>query len=709
MKRKVKKERSQKITKKTGYKKDNGSHNFIPISIMIAIFAMGLTMYFKQSSIHSDSTESQSSTESKTSKAKRKKDEINEIIDANDIIPNESDTWNTTNPKLQQVYNFLSNYVCHDHQPLLPSSSSPYCHPLIQPAPQRRTHYTMKTKSNKRLKQGETVMVLPRHLLIWDLDAMRDETFVQKELFQARHGKTGNPIDSGGFLASFLLYKQKLLSGTWAWEGKYNKGDDNSMTDMNGQSEIHTEGKNLLEYLNILPTYEDLSKKHPVFWSSETITKLLGKTTISTRLIHAYKDMISSEYQAFSKSSAIFSNNIDEQEYTTMRVNVMSRSFGPGPPAQEESLTTKPLDKELEFYQKTTGVNLTKGCRAMSPILDMWDHHAKPNVQWMYVREQRAFVIKVSEKEIKPYQDIMVSYGMYTDSHLFAKFGFVNGDGSGHTEVSIATMHEMLDVGLGQQYSYLKQDEEGKFKLLQDDEEIQRKSLLQYLVSDDGYEECIEKSKNPAGYELKVLKYQHLKAIANKKERWIVNFQPRNETSKPSIDSSTQIHYGPPKFEPHKVQFDGSKIIPTCRLLALTTDDYEGNAIEVLKKALASGTAESFEVNRQSDELEYRALMWLARLTNMALMKYPSKVRSDMESLALSNNISFQSNEWNALQVRLGEMQTLESLRSIASSGTRHMLERIKRQKKSIDTPALHIRQKVCSFEHTSNIVDDSI
>ena len=102
----------------------------------------------------------------------------------------------------------------------------------------------------------------------------------------------------------------------------------------------------------------------------------------------------------------------------------------------------------------------------MIQILDMWDHYARPNVEWMYVRSQRAFVIKVLEKEIEPWNDIMVSYGMYTDSHLFAKFGFVNGDGSGHTEVSIATMHQTLDVGLGQQYSFMKHvDDDGDTKV----------------------------------------------------------------------------------------------------------------------------------------------------------------------------------------------------------------------------------------------------
>ena len=495
--------------------------------------------------------------------------------------------------------------------------------------------------------------------------------------------------------------------------------DDGEKNNIQKDASDDDDNIHLLDYFKILPKYETLQKTHPVLWSEKTMIQLFGKNTMVHTLVKAYQTMIASEYDAFCKASSIFSQNINREEYTTMRIHVMSRSFGPGPPGLEEevqdpripSSSQLSLKEELEYYRSSTGgVNLTKGCRAMSPILDMWDHHARPNVEWMYVRNQRAFVIKVLEKEIEPWNDIMVSYGMYTDSHLFAKFGFVNGDGSGHTEVSIAAMHQTLDVGLGQQYSFMKQvesDGDTKHLLTKHDKDLQRKHLLQYLVADDGYEECIEKKKNLKGYQLKLLKYQHLQAIANKRERWILKFQPRNEESKPAVKSSIPIQNDPPRFNPQRLKFDGSGIIPTCRLLALTNDDYDGKAIEVLKDALTNGTADTFEVNRQTDELEYRALVWLARLTNMALKKYPSTVKKDMEKLS-SPDVVFQSKEWNAIQVRLGEMQSLESLRSIASSGTRHMMERIRKKKKNVDVPALNIRHKMCSFEHTQKLFEES-
>mmetsp|Transcript_3170 Transcript_3170/g.4219 ORF Transcript_3170/g.4219 Transcript_3170/m.4219 type:complete len:733 (+) Transcript_3170:42-2240(+) len=626
-----------------------------------------------------------------------------------EIITDPSQQWNTSDPILNQAFNFLSNYVCKDSHP------SSYCHPLLYPSPSRRTHFVAYTKSASQksvIERGETVMVLPRHLLIWDLDAMRDG-FISKELFGARHVSTGNALDSGAFLAAFCVYQHMKINGSWKEDGQEIKKEKDRHERSPSQP---AELSKLSQALNILPSYDTLFKTHPVLWTEEMMKDMFGKYTITYQLISTYKTMILSEYQAFCKVSTLFQNNVAQNDYMQMRLNVMSRSFGPGPPSTHETMKsihgTNTLDEELSYYEKVAGVNLTKGCRAMSPILDMWDHHAKPNVDWMYIQDKQAFVIKAREKEIPAGFDIMVSYGTYTDSHLFAKFGFVNGDGSGYTEVSIAVMHHLLDVGLGQQFNYMvigDEYDQNQKKIqtpLATDAEIQRKNLLQYLVSDDGYRDCIKKDDNPQGYELKLLKYRHLEAIANNRERWTVTFQPRNEKSKPTKNSHIPIQTDPPKFNPHKVRFDGSKLIPTCRLLALTNDDYDGKAIEALRKALENGTAgTTFTVDRQSDELEYRALMWLARLTNIALQKYPSTVQKDTDLLS-SYAAPFRTKEWNAAQVRLGEMQTLESLRSIASSGTRHMLERFKRNGGDVDSTSMFNRQKVCPFEHTAKLLE---
>lgn len=86
-----------------------------------------------------------------------------DIIDYGDGDGDDGDKSVSVDPDLQQVNDFLNNYVCSQ-------GGNAYCHPLLHAVPQRRTHNVASTKSNHTLKYGEMVMALPRHLLIWDLD-----------------------------------------------------------------------------------------------------------------------------------------------------------------------------------------------------------------------------------------------------------------------------------------------------------------------------------------------------------------------------------------------------------------------------------------------------------------------------------------------------------------------------------------------------------
>jgi len=531
-------------------------------------------------------------------------------------------------------------------------------------------------------------------LLIWDLDALRDE-FVRKELFRSRHEDTGNALDSGAFLAAYLIRKRMVGEGLWSTaEGAEEKNVSNGDADE----------ERLLEFFKILPSYEDL-QSHPAFWAEDELKEFFGRLTPSFLLIRGHKLMMSSEYDAFCLASEEFKRNVNMKDYLAMRLNVIARSFGPGRPGPEEEMVgvhgTKTLEEEMALYEDEAGVQLRKGCRAMSPILDMWDHHAKPNVEWRYHPKKKAFIIKVVEKSgIPPMQDIMVSYGKYTDTHLFSKFGFVNGDGSGYTEASIAIMHPMLDIGMGQQFSYLI-EQDGEMNPSLHHRESQKRAMLNYIRYDDGYEECITKESNPEGYQLKLLKLRHLQKIANNHDRWAFRIAPRDIESKPSISSDVPIASTAPFFDPKKVQFDGSKIIATSRLIALNTEDYDGNAIEALTKGLND---ENFIVGKQSDQLEFRALTTLARLTTGALHLYPSNVQSDVSSIS---SLKYQSKEWIATQVRLGEMQSLEVVRSIASSGSKQMKGRAEKVISPMN-PSMKIHRKTCPLESTLQLLEET-
>ncbi len=599
-----------------------------------------------------------------------------------DIISDESNSWNPSNSNLQRINKFLTDFVCNytDRGRDYEVSQSGFCHPLLNAVPQRRTHNVAPTESNHTIGFHEVVLSLPRDLLIWDLDAMRDK-FVRNELFSARHESTGNALDGGAFLAAYLVRKMKLSRGQW---------DPLSESDLD-----EIENARFAEYLDILPTFQELEKTHPTLWTVPELEKYLGRLTLSFILIMEYKKMMMSEYDAFCKASEQFKENVIVQEYIAMRVNVNSRAFGPGVPGPEEEIVgihgVKTLNEEIQLYKDETGVDFNKGCRAMSPILDMWDHHAKPNVEWRYDTKKRAFVVFGADKKgIAPMQDIMVSYGTYTDTHLFAKFGFNNGDGSGRTEGSIAIMHPMLDLGLQSYTNLINRD--GKLAPSKQDKQAQRETMVNYLRYDDGYAECISKEGNPKGFKLKMLKLKHLERIANKYDRWAFNISPRNVNSYPSISSDIPITTEAPVFDPRTVKFNGSRIIATCRLMALNVDDFEGNAIEVLEKALE--TDEEFIVKKQSDALEFRSLTVLSRLVTGALSRYPSTVKKDLKSLS-SSAIPFQSKEWTAVHTRLGEMQSLEAVRSIATSGLKRFNAKAVQQL-SPSHPSLNIHRTAC-------------
>jgi len=553
--------------------------------------------------------------------------------------------------------NFLESFVCEDR-------NGGFCNAGV--VPHRRTQ-----KAKQLIHPGERVLVVPRHLQIWDLDALRDD-FVREKLASARHVHTNNPLHSGAFLAAYLA--RRVYQNVTA---------DDPMR----------------PYFDILPTFKTLEPFHPAVWSEKRLSSLLEPHSWSHVIARGYQDMLRSEYSAFATESFEFASQVTVEQYMTMRVNVMSRSFGAGPPKEEEALPNQSLTAELEMYQEKMGVNLTKGCHAMVPILDMYDHHPVPNVGWKYDSSERAFVIK-AVVPIPPGQDIMDSYGKYTDAHLFSKFGFVNGDGSGYTEVSIAALHKPLDIGMREQFSYVP------FSGVRDEklEKHQKQLLSRYLVFDDGYSDCIQKELHPEAFELKKLKLEHLNRIANDPKRWILQMPPRTDKSVPSKSTDVPITYNPPDFHVENLNLDASKIIGTCRLISLSNDDFDGNATQVLKEALNSD--EPFFIDNQGDGLEYRALACLSRLTGISRWRYKQDLDAELALVRELTYEAFQSRMWTAAQVRLGEIQTLEVLHRVAISGVMEMTNRIQKEANSDSLDVLpHIHEQPCPVEYTDALL----
>ena len=430
--------------------------------------------------------------------------------------------------------------------------------------PTRRTLQTGRT-----IRAGETLVEIPRSMQFWDLDALRD-SFVKQHLLGARHARTKNVVARGAFLAAWLSLQIK-------------------------EKEHETDSVRKA-YLEMLPSIDDISQ-HPVLRDKEELASL-GIHSLAFAVAMNYKEMVESEYEAFTKASTAFADKVNETEYKAARIHVLSRSFSPGPVGEDEGLG----NEEYESYLNELGFDFKKGSHAMVPILDLLNHHPNPNVLYNYNKEKRAFVI-TAKTTIPSGWELMDSYGTYTDNHLFGKFGFVNGDGSGGTQASIALFHRMMDFSRKKEFSHIPH--EGKNMALERD---QRSDLRRYLQFDDGYSYCIEDpEKHPDEYKLKRLKMEYLVKIANDARFWVITLPARMPNSHPVESSDISITDAPPQIDPKSIQMNFSPLVDTCRLLSLTTKDYDGHAIDFLANNLSNP---KFVIEHDNEALEYRAIKW---------------------------------------------------------------------------------------------------
>lgn len=561
---------------------------------------------------------------------------------------------NTINNNKNDTIEFLSSFIC--------KHKKGYCHPSMKPV-LHRTHVV-----TSAIPPTTELLILPRDRIILDLDALRDP-WIQTHLFPQQSNNSFSSLDSGAFLAAYLARR------------------------IQQQQQQGTSHDPMAPYFSMLPSYETLAFRHPPLWSQELQIRLLNQSS-ALQISIAIRTMIEREYSTFSARSSDFATHILKQDYTTARINVMARSFGTGPVYNVVSkVKGNTIPQELQYYQQHLGIDLRLGCRALSPILDMWDHHPKAPTQWEYSYEKQAFVVQTKPNEIIPTGfDVWVTYGNYTDSHLFAKFGFVNADGSGWTEATIASFHNVGNVGGLEgggltSKSLVAQKEEDQQAL----QSIMGK-YLQYYSDDDAIPNIIApleingvQSSISSATRLEQCKLQILVRIRNDYKRWNFQMQPRDILARPGKSSKTvQLHTIPTFYNNKRgtsnVKFDGSHIIATCRLIVLTEQDYDGRSLEILERFLwkqehtHADVPLDFVAQAQGDHLEYRALECLYRLVTRKLSHYPTTILEDVDKLTQKSNQQQQQTpldtreQWSLL-VNLGEKQSLEVLSKIALDG----------------------------------------
>lgn len=459
----------------------------------------------------------------------------------------------------------------------------------LQLQPVRRTQQSLQT-----IKRGETVLKIPRRLQIWDEDAIKNE-WIRDELVE--------PLSDSGIsrAAFFAAYLARLAV------------DPSSLSPV------------LQAYMTrVLPSYEDYYAYHALFWTEDD-----SNIPPATKAhLHTHRRVIEREYQTFARVSTPFANEITPEAYWAARLHVLTRSFG-------------------------TTIESSDGSFALVPVLDLYDHHAHPNVEFSY--QSDSFVIRALS-DIQPGHQVMDSYGKRTDSDLLARFGFVNGDGSGWTEGSIAFWHtpniRLVDT------SIVPPIISGR----------ERATMLRYLQYDDGYAQCVKPTDNQA-WVVKRLKLQLLLRLAADSKYWIVHMSPLNPTALPG-HSTTQVLSLPPKLKDwKKMRLDATHVFALCRVLVLTHEDYHGEAREALENALSSEEAVALpKDDTPSSLLEFRTQLCVARLATSVLQRVGTS--SEDAWLALSRH-DFGTRDWTLAHVRYGEIQTLTVLRELAFASMR--------------------------------------
>ena len=151
----------------------------------------------------------------------------------------------------------------------------------------------------------------------------------------------------------------------------------------------------------------------------------------------------------------------------------------------------------------------------------------------------------------------------------------------------------------------------------------QKADMIKYMCFDDGYTTCInvddlERDFNLAPVvELKHSKFLLLQRMANIPKHWSVRIPERSEAT---------------ILDDYSVFQD---LLPTCRLLTLTQEEFRGKANQILKEALQSDDQQPLILaDKVSNASEFRTMVCLARLIDEFLRVIPDPTqRAAMESL----------------------------------------------------------------------------
>ena len=468
------------------------------------------------------------------------------------------------------------------------------------------------------------LMEIPRELMIWDLDAVRNE-FIREEILLANI--PGTVAKRAALLSAYLA----LLRN-----------------DFSTDHTLHLQASVAKQ----LPSYDEYKTFHPVLASIEQMERLLGNHSPAFRDLLVLRQSLNNEYDSFISASDKFASLVSREDYLSCRLAVQSRAFQiPG--VLPESEIPK---NEQEHFTETIQIDFTNdGVLSIEIINDWMNSHINNNVMvggYDAVRRRgRAW----STKAIQPGQELIMDYGRFHDYVLFGQYGYVPSDGTGVTITSVAAYHDIGDA-------------------LPDLDK-----MMAYLQFDHGYPECIEKELHPAAFRLKELKSRYLQEIAIDSSRWALPLPPRLSTDvTPHSTTMLPDDYTVPTFGTDVYEFletHALSISLPCRLITLTekdlddADDYLLKDMETLEKVASPLDTPTLRL----EELQVSPAWMIRTIHCMRMMASAQKDMYDTtieskarEIMTLAHDGKSNTLEFNAAHVTLGEMQSQEALETWA-------------------------------------------
>jgi hypothetical protein len=399
------------------------------------------------------------------------------------------------------------------------------CHNAIRPV--GRSHVAV-----AEIPAQTVLAEIPRAELITVSDARRALTSI------AGGGDENDDEDDGAFvlaryLAQLMFHQQD--------DADHHLHDQTTMT-MGRQS-----------YLAVLPRAFD--DDHPVVWNDTHLDTTLGRHSLTRHRVDKWRRTFDREYQRYRRLGGAQNNAtmpvVSYPEYLVARLNVLTRSF---------------------VYHDNDGPEQQ---HAMVPILDLYHHRGRPNVSFRVV-DGHYYQIRAA-RSIAKGEVLYDSYGVRTDSDLYAKYGFVNRDGDDWMDASLAVYHNPLDDIKDERDGLAPPDQQQQQQRRRKHQQ-QQVQLLQYLQFDDGYDHCIY-PPNSSSWQFKHQKWRDLVHIAYVEKRWVVRHPPRSQLARQGLDAQG--------------------VFDTCQILTRTEYDDRHNDDAVIKVRTALCVVRLADLARQ--------------------------------------------------------------------------------------------------------------